>query len=314
MDQKVSIIKTLVYHDIFQYPLTAEEIRSYLISSRIKIPHLQKQLKVLMKKGKIESSKGYYFLKNKKSSAAIRISRQKNSINKFKKANFYAKILKLVPLIQMVAVSGALAMGNSHKRDDIDLVIIAKTRTLWTTRLFATFLLFPFKRKPGSKKTDNRACLNLFLDESDLKINPQNIYLAHEICQMKPLWSRDNTYSRFIAANSWVFKYLPNWEPSLTVIPAPASPSPRLRQVGAGAKRGEKAEIRNSRGVPKKALVVSRLALVAEIFAKKFQLFYMRKKISTERIREHQLFFHPSNTQEKTLKEYQKRISSLVSK
>lgn len=297
MNQKVSILKTLAYHDIFQYPLTAEEIRSYLISSRIKIPHLQKQLKVLMKKGKIESSKGYYFLKNKKSSAAIRISRQKNSINKFKKANFYAKILKLVPLIQMVAVSGALAMENSRKKDDIDLIIVTQKGTLWTTRLFATFLLFPFKRKPGSKKTDNRACLNLFLDESDLKINPQNIYQAHEICQMKHLWSRDKTYSRFIQANKWVFKYLPNWKASSVVdLQSSDSTIQRLNDLTI-----------NQQPV---SFVVKRL----EALAKWGQLFYMKKKISTERIGEHQLFFHPSNTQEKTLKEYQKRISSLVSK
>lgn len=290
----MSIIKTLAYHDIFQYPLTAEEIRSYLISSRIKIPQLQKLIKVLMKKGKIESSKEYYFLKNKKSIVDTRISRQKNSINKFKKAFFYARILKLVPTIQMVAVSGALAMENSHKRDDVDLVIIAKTSTLWTSRLFAAFLLFPFKRKPGSKKTNNRACLNLFLDESDLKINPQNIYLAHEICQMKPLWSRDKTYSRFIRANKWVLRFLPNWKASSIVdLQSSDSTIQRLNDFTISQP------------------LISFIVKPLEALAKWGQLFYMNKKISTERIGDTQLFFHPANTQELVLMEYNRRLKKL---
>ena len=70
-------------------------------------------------------------------------------------------------------------------------------------------------------------------------------------------------------------------------------------------------ENKEGRRAPKKALVFSRLALVAESFLKKFQLWYMRSKITTEKIGEHQLFFHPQNTQDRALGEYQKRLQKL---
>ena len=287
----MSILKTLAYHDIFQYPLKAEEIRSYLISCRIKLPQLKRQISVLIKAGKIENHKDYYFLKGKKSTVATRISRLENSKIKFKKARFYANILKLVGTIQMVAVSGALAMENSHKNDDIDLVIVTAKGTLWTTRLITMVLLSPFKRNPGSKSTDNRACLNLFFDESDLNIKNQNIYQAHEICQMQPLWSRSKTYSRFIHVNKWIFNFLPNWTPISTV---------DLQFNNLTIIRLNDSKIsQRSTGLHTK---------IIELFAKKLQLAYMRKKITTEKIGERQLFFHPKDTQGWVLDEYQKRL------
>ena len=48
-----------------------------------------------------------------------------------------------------------------------------------------------------------------------------------------------------------------------------------------------------------------------EALAKWGQLWYMRPKITTEKIGEHQLFFHPQNTQELVLAEYQKRLRKL---
>ncbi|OGD87526.1 hypothetical protein A2870_04215 [Candidatus Curtissbacteria bacterium RIFCSPHIGHO2_01_FULL_41_11] len=290
MRLKQAILATLAYHDIFDYPLTAQQIHRYLIIKASKTA-LEKELAVLF------PAKEFYSLTNRQKIALIRKKRQKYSNKKLKRAYFYASFLKQIPSIKMVAISGALAMENSHKSDDIDLVIVTAKNTLWTTRFLANILLFPFKRKPHSSRlitshyalaTNNKACLNIFLDESNLKISPRNIYTAHELCQLKSLIDINKTYSRLIKANLWIYKYLPNWEPEAE---------------------------RQSRNVDRrlrlKALVFSRSALVLENFLKKFQLFYMRKRITSEQIGEHQLFFHPSNTQEWVLKEYQKRLKKL---
>lgn len=274
-----AIMATLVYHDLFNYPLTQEEIHKYLIGKKSSPPQVEKELTKLKSAARIGERQNYFFLKNRKSLTRIRAQRAKYSQKKLKKAAFFAGILKAIPTIRLIAVSGALAMQNSHKNDDIDLVIICERNTLWTTRFLANLLLMPFKRYPKSSLVSDRACLNIFIDESDIKVTPQNIYTAHEICQMKPIWGLRETYSRFIGVNKWIYQYLPNWTPETKYS------SSRLNMP----------------------LIPASWTLTEKLF-KKLQLSYMRSKITTERIGEHQLFFHPKDIESWVLGEYQKRL------
>lgn len=290
-----AILSTLAYHDIFDYPLTESEIHQYLIGKRSSPSRLQKELTKLKAAAKIGERRSYFFLKNRPNLVAVRLRRAKYSQAKLKRAKFYSKLLSIIPTVQLIAISGALAMNNSQKGDDIDLVIFSAKNTLWTTRFLSSLILFPFKRKPQPSRlitnhyaltTNNKACLNLFLDESDLKIKPKNLYLAHEIAQMKPLLDRSGTYSRFIKANIWVKKYLPSWQPF------------PLRHSRVGENLN-----------PKVSVVSSQMSIVEQAL-RSFQLWYMRPKITSEKIGVNQLFFHPANTGEWVMEEYQKRLKS----
>ena len=280
-----SILATFAYHDNFDYPLTVQEVHQYLIGKRSKLDAVAKELLILTKSSKIGQKGQYYFLKGRIQIVSLRKQRQKYSKFKFKKALFFAKVLKIIPTLKLMAISGALAMQNSHKNDDIDLVLITSQNTLWTTRFVANILLVPFKRDVKGQKVADRACLNVLIDESDLKISPQNLYLAHEICQMKPIWDRDKTYRRFIDANKWIYKFLPNWQVNFGVV--------------------------DHRSEKKKLPTTNYLLRTVESFLKNFQLWYMHPKITTEKIGKHQLFFHPQNTGEWVMEEYQKRLIKL---
>ena len=279
-----SIVKTLTYHDIFEYPLTLNEIHKFLIGEKANLKQVELTVSDLKSAKQIRERKGFFYLKNREKIVPTRLNHKKYSRVKQKKALFYSNILKLIPTLNLVAVSGALSMENSHKKDDIDLVLISAPKTMWTTRFLANLLLLPFKRNFAGTNISDRACLNLFIDGQDLKIHSQNLYTAHEICQMKLIWDRNNAYRHFLKANSWVKKFLPNWQPE---------------KVESGKWEVE------SVGNPKK-----NLSLI-EILFKRFQLWYMRKKISTERIGQTQLFFHPANTQNYVMREYQKRLKKL---
>lgn len=287
MNTSQSILATLAYHDIFDYPLSADEIHRYLIGKKFSPFHIKSELNKLTASSKIDRKQGLYYLKNRSKLVRIRLSRENYSKSKLKKALFYASLLKIIPTIKLAAVSGALAMENSRKNDDIDILIVASRGQIWTTRFLANLILFPYKRNPHGKKTKDKACLNLFLEESSLGIKNQNLYIAHEIFQIRPIWGRQGTYQKFIYANSWVKKYLPNWKPDDST----------MYRIS-GIKKS------NFPFIP------SRLSLL-EILLKKFQLWYMKSKISTERIGDKQLFFHPANTQEKVLTEYRKRLKKL---
>lgn len=289
MNLKRAIIATLTYHDIFNYPLKLDEIESFLIGKKTSKEQILKS--TLELQNSVHSKDGFYFLKNEQYVVDYRLKRKKYSSEKMQKANFFTKLIALIPMVKLIAITGALSMENSSKDDDIDLLIITSPNTLWTTRLFTNIVLMPYKRSPKSKKQKNKACLNIFIDKKDLKIRDQNLYTAHEIAQMKPIYDKDHTYSKFVEANSWVHDYLPNWKPIY------------VKRLTTSDKISFQ-----------KALFLSQLVLVIktlEALAKWAQLIYMRSKITTEQISDTQLFFHPKKTQERVLNEYKKKLRKI---
>lgn len=286
MTLEKAILATISYHDIFAYPLTNAQVLAFLIDKKTSQKHVNLLLDTLISKEELANKNELFFLKGKEKLAAIRHKRNRYSEKKLKWAKFYALVLRIVPTISAVCLTGALSMDNSDKNDDIDLLIITRKYSLWTSRFFANLLLFPFRRKPNSTKNSDKACLNIFLDEADLQILDQNIYTAHEICQMKLLWGI-NSYTKFLKANIWYKKYLPNWTPSVE----------RLKTND---------ERQNST-----TLVLGRIALVAEGFLRRVQLSYMSSKITIEKIGDTQAFFHPKQTQQDILAKYRRRIKKL---
>ena len=211
--RKKAILRTLAYADVFDYPLTAQEIYRFLIAKkRISNSFLKQDLKKLPQ---VSQKQSFYFLKNREKTVSLRKKREKWSREKLKIAKRVANWLKLIPTIKMVAVTGALAMNNSNKGDDIDLFIITSANRLWLSRgLIVTFLrLTGLYRRPN--KIKNKICPNMLLDERHLKIpkKEQDLFSAHEVCQLKLLWDRNKTYQRFIKENQWVNHFLPNWKP-----------------------------------------------------------------------------------------------------
>ena len=285
MNLSSAILSTLAYHDIFDYPLDSSEIDDLLIRKKARKESIAGELERLSVMGKIGQSDRYFFLKNRKKITRIRKLRTRYSQKKLKRAAFFAGLLRIVPSVKLVAISGALSMENSRRSDDIDLVVVTSRGLLWTTRFLANVLLFLFKRDPAGQKISDRACLNMFLDESDLSIKDHNMYTAHEICQMKLIWDRNGTYRKFIRANSWFLEYLPNWY------------------------EGSQFTVHSSQK-RKLSTLNSQLSSIESVF-KNFQLWYMKNKLTTERISSTQLFFHPKDTQEKVLKLYNQKVERL---
>lgn len=216
---KKAILRTIVYADVFDYPLTPKELYRFLITDKVLSfsSFLQAFTRIITNEKRIDTNDEYFFLRNREEIVSIRKKREKWSQKKIKIAKGVAGWLKLIPTIKMVAITGALAMGNSEERDDIDLLIVTSRNRLWLTRLLTVFLveLVARRRRPGDKKVKNKICLNMFLDEEHLEVpkKEQDLFSAHEVCQLKPIWDRNNCYQKFLKANLWVKKFLPNWKP-----------------------------------------------------------------------------------------------------
>ena len=215
-----AILRTLIYADIFDYPLNSEELYRFLIINHpISYSVFKNALsRIITNDKRINTNKNYYFLKGRREIISLRQKREKWSQEKIKIGRRIGRWLKLIPWIKLMGITGALAMRNSDKNDDIDLMIITSRNRLWLTRFLTIFLLefFSKRRKPSDKDVEDKICLNLFIDEGYLETprEKRNLFMAHEVCQMKALWEEDDIYKKFLWENKWVKEFLPNAIPN----------------------------------------------------------------------------------------------------
>ncbi len=267
-----AIFATIAYADVFDYPLTKEEIGRWLIQNfKFQISNFK-----LKKIRGLQTTDGFFFLKGRKKIVAVRKKRQRWVKEKMQVAWRTATLLKSIPTIQLVGITGALAMENAHRDDDIDFYIVTRAGALWTTRFFATTLLalFGLRRKPGDTTFCNKICLNMYVDEERLSVpkRERDLFAAHEVLQMKLLWERNGTYQRFLHANKWVKYFLPNaWGGKCQMI-------------------NDKWSIKNS----KNKFSIWHLAFsIAEPLTHWFQKWFMKNRMTSEVVSPTLIRFHP---------------------
>ena len=194
-----AIVETLSYSDVFDYPLTFDELHKYLVISASK-----EEIKdCLENTTQINFSEGYYFLSGRDEIVRIRQLREKKSQPVFKRALVYGNIISRFPFVKMIALTGSLAMLNLSNEIDMDFMLITKSNRLWLARAFAvTFGRF-------IRLLGDRICINLLISENHLHWSQHDLYSAREISQMIPISGFD-TYYNFRVANLWTQEILPN--------------------------------------------------------------------------------------------------------
>ena len=184
------------------------------------------------------------------------------------------------------------------EKDLLAAIKYAKQKNrLWISRILLLLILelLGKRRKRGENlsETAGKVCINILLEEDQLVQQNKNIYLAHEVLQMRPLWQKDGIYQKYLADNDWVFKFLPNWTSS--------GNGQWTMDNGQFKKENSQFSIPNSQ-----------LNLLEQI-CRWLQLRYMGKPTGLEKISENALYFHPQDHKLKILTEYQKRIKKILS-
>jgi len=197
-----AILQTLAYSDIFDFPLTRDELHRFLVAPSSKSDIEQCAAKM----ENISFDDGYYFLTGRDEIVDLRRKRENNSRKTFNRAMFYGSILGGLPFVRMVTLTGSLAMLNLSKNPDMDFMLVAKHGRVWTARVFAILLA-----KIASVFGDT-ICPNLIVSERTLDWPSHDLYSARELCQMIPI-SGYEIYLRLFAANTWTKSLLPNANP-----------------------------------------------------------------------------------------------------
>ena len=212
-----AIVQAVAYADVFDYPLTADEIHRYLIG----VPASRGMVRTALNNARpaVLARCGRYFtLEGRESAVDIRRVRASVAADYWRRAVRYGHTMGNLPFVRMVAVTGALAMDNIAD-GDIDYLVITEPGRLWVCRA----LIIGLVRMAALRGTE--LCPNYFLSEQALVLNERTLFTAHEVAQMVPLTGMA-TYQRLRALNRWTDTYLPNaGGPPRRV--APVEPRPR---------------------------------------------------------------------------------------
>jgi len=203
---ELAILKTLVYFDIFDYPLSEKDIKNFLgcyISDEIFASAL---LQLSLDKIIFRVDQ-FYSLQNNRQRAEERIQGNLRAQSLIVKATGIGAFLHKFPYVRAVAVSGSLSKNYADKKADIDFFIITKANRLWIART----ILHLFKKLTFLVGKQNFFCMNYFVDEEALIIPEKNIYTAVEIVTLLPV-AGTFTLNKFFEKNQWTKKWLPCYE------------------------------------------------------------------------------------------------------
>lgn len=195
-----AILQTAAYADVFDHPLTAQEIYLYLTGLQVSFETLNQALNnetVLVQTGE------HFTLPGREEIIRVRIQRKAHSRRLLPRAMRYGRILGSLPFVRMVALTGSLAVMNVSKTDDIDYMLVTVPGRVWTARAFA--LLF----NRVVKFFGHTICPNLIVSENALEWPLHDLYSARELCQMIPI-SGMGVYQKLMQANAWARDFLPN--------------------------------------------------------------------------------------------------------
>lgn len=198
-----NILKTLGYFDLFQYPLTGEEI--YLFNSA-EVTHtaVKIALEELIGNKSVFKIGEFYSLHNNYSLAERRRNGNQLAAEHLITARRVAKFLYRFPYVKGIAVSGSLSKNFATDKTDIDFFIITATNRLWIART----CMHLYKKLTFLRGRQNWFCMNYYVDENAMEIPEKNIFTAVEIVTLLPMHGKD-CLDEFIEKNKWTDSFFP---------------------------------------------------------------------------------------------------------
>lgn len=210
MNLKKNIIQTIAFFDLFDFPLTAEEIKEYLYQWRKPI-HIKEIKGTLEEMDEVEKIHDYYVLKGREKLVDLRKARKFRAEKFWGRTRQYNQYVARVPFVRMIAVCNNLAYDNPTELSDIDLFIVIEKDRMWIARLWITLILQFFGVRRHGDKIAGRFCLSFFvtpdtINMEPLLFKPEDPYLAYWTRLLMPVYGK-KTYQQFMEANKeWLYR------------------------------------------------------------------------------------------------------------
>jgi hypothetical protein len=216
-----TVLRPVLYTDIFDYPLTINEIFLYL-EVDTSIDNLTLWLAEAVSQGYLIREGEYFSLPGRNHLVGCRVARRKIAEQLWPRALQYGLIIASIPFVKMVAVTGALAVDNPRdQNDDIDYFIVTEPGRLWFCRAVIIALV-----RLGHRQ-GTHLCPNYLITENALDLE-NTLYAARELLQMKPIYGA-RLYDQIRQKNQWITSFFPQGK---NFIPGPSKNDlPWLRNV-----------------------------------------------------------------------------------
>ena len=206
MDNKLtkSIENTLYYFGIFKYPLTIQQLHTYLpITANIEA--VKEAVAVLKKEGKLFEKEANYFLKNDFGWLSRKVEGAEKARLQVIHAKKIARQIYQFPFVKSVSISGSLSKGYADNQSDFDFFIITTKNRLWICRT----ILHLFKKTQFLFGRQHLYCMNYFITDNNLTIEEQNLYTAYELLTLIGC-EGSTSFNQLMSENPWVKNFLPN--------------------------------------------------------------------------------------------------------
>jgi hypothetical protein len=205
VDVRASALATVAYADLFDYPLTVDEVVRFQVATNYSKQSIARALRGLAHDQgilTISASGSYYSVRGREVIFSLRPQRERASQLVWRRARLWARMVARTPYVRMVAVTGALSMRNISGRPDIDLLVVTQPGRVWICRRLLV-LQVRLARFFGDD-----LCPNYILSSNRLELDQRDFFTAHELAQMAPLYG-EATYREMLAQNQWSAEYLP---------------------------------------------------------------------------------------------------------
>lgn len=271
---KQAVIQTLAYASVFDFPLLEEEVYRWLIANH---PISRSRLsQVLRSSSEFVEVDGFFMLVSMERLAQLRMQRSRWARTLRQEIPRIVQQMSSIPSVTHIYITGSLSMNNPRSNnDDIDILIVTASQTLWLTRLVVIIKSLMVGKYRSHNNHQDGWCFNMWLTHNSLSLptSKQSLYTAHEVVQAELVFGSENV---LLAANPWVVSYLPHI---------------RLPIVSDSA-----------------VCSVSALSVVFNRMAYIVQRLYMLPRQTIERVGVEFAFFHPRKTGNHVLQTYHARL------
>jgi len=201
------IILTLIYYDIFNYPLKPGEVFRFLGTNHVTETVIEKELVNLRKRGLVYQFGHFFWIQNNENNALRRMRGNDLAEKLLPLARRQARLIARFPFVRGVMASGSFSKGYMDQKSDLDFFIITEPKRLWIARTLLVFYkrLFLFN-------SHKYFCVNYFVDSEHLMIEEKNLFTATELATLIPL-SGASLYLKLQEANAWITNMFPNYGP-----------------------------------------------------------------------------------------------------
>jgi hypothetical protein len=199
-----AIQRTLLYFDVFHWPLSRAELVRYVAPGDPAA--VEAACDELIGEGWVCEDGGWLFLAGEDDSVAARRSASRHAERSWRAASRAAAVLARFPYVRGVLITGGLSKGASAPDADVDFLLLIAPGRVWLAKT-----LLQAWRRTLPPRIRECFCTNYLLSSDALALDDRNAYTAIELATAIPMYDGD-TCGRLLDENRWGQRYVPGWD------------------------------------------------------------------------------------------------------